>query len=99
MKSYRHGDVVVTPVDAIPAEAKKLNRKELAYGEVSGHAHRVDVGELFETKDGKLYLRVDHMSNLTHEEHRRINLPPGCYRVTQKRQYSPENGTWEAVRD
>lgn len=96
--NIRHGDVQLVRVDSIPKDAKLIDgRKELAYGEVTGHAHRVDVGDLFETKDGELYLRVDRLSNLTHEEHKTIVLDPGCYRVGIKRQYTPEG--WEAVRD
>ena len=95
----RHGDVQITKVDELPANAKLLKgRKELAYGEVTGHAHRVDLGDLFETKNGELYLKVDRLSSLSHEEHKTVTLAPGVYRVCVKRQYSPENG-WEDVRD
>lgn len=93
----RHGDVVIESVAEIPADAKKLKRKELAYGEATGHAHRTDLGELFETKDGKLYLRVEKLAKVSHEEHKTVKVAPGCYRVTIKRQYSPEG--WENVRD
>lgn len=95
----RHGDVQVMKCESIPTEATKLNRKELAYGEVTGHAHRINdlVGELFETKTGELFLRVDKLSHLTHEEHKPIMLDPGCYRIAIKRQYSPTG--WENVRD
>lgn len=95
----RHGDVQIIAIDSIPKEVKKLDRTELAYGEVTGHAHRVKdlVGELFETKNGDLFLRVDKLSHLTHEEHKTIALKPGNYRIAIKRQYSP-NG-WENVHD
>ena len=94
----RHGDVQVFKVKEIPEGAKLLDgRKELAYGEVTGHAHRVDVGELFETKNGELYLKVDRLTKLTHEEHRTITLSPGCYFVSIKRMYQP--GGWESVKD
>lgn len=97
-KMWRHGDVQIVEVEAIPAEAKLLKgRKELAYGEVTGHAHRVDVGELFETKNGDLYLKVDKLSKLSHEEHKTIPLTKGIYRVTVKRQYTSEG--WESVQD
>jgi hypothetical protein len=94
----RHGDVQVVMVKEIPKDVKLLKgRKELAYGEVTGHAHRVDVGDLFETKNGELYLKVDRLSTLTHEEHKPVKLKPGNYRIVIKRQYSPEG--WESVRD
>jgi hypothetical protein len=94
----RHGDVQLVKVKNIPVDAKKLDgRKELAYGEVTGHAHRIDVGDLFETKDGGLFLKVDRLATLTHEEHKTVKVKPGCYRVAIKRQYTPEG--WEDVRD
>lgn len=84
-------------VNELPAGAKKLSRKELAYGEVTGHSHKVDVGDLFETKNGELFLKVENLSKLSHEEHKTIVLNPGVYQVFVKRQYTPEG--WEAVRD
>jgi len=94
---WRHGDVQIIATDAIPEDAKKLARKELAFGEVTGHAHRTDLGELFETKEGKLYLKVSKLSKVSHEEHKTITLKPGNYRVVVKRQYSPTG--WENVKD
>lgn len=95
----RHGDVVIEEVETLP-EAKKLNRKFLFEGEVTGHAHRIDVGEIFETKNGELYLKVDELTKVTHEEHKTVMLPKGIYRVCQKRQYTPntERG-YEPVAD
>ena len=94
----RHGDVVIEKVEAIPESKLLEGRKELAFGEVTGHAHRVDVGELFETKEGQLYLKVDRLAHLTHEEHKTVTLNPGCYKVTIKRQYNAD-GRWEKVSD
>ena len=94
----RHGDVQITKVDALPKDAKKLSRNELAYGEVTGHAHRVDIGDIFETKEGKLYLSVEKLTKVSHEEHKTLTVQPGVYRIGIKRQYNPEGG-WEAVRD
>ena len=94
----RHGDVIIEAIDEIPSKIKSLGkRKELAFGEVTGHAHRVDVGELFEAKNGLLYLKTEKLTTLTHEEHKTVKLNPGCYRITIKRQYSPEG--WERVAD
>jgi hypothetical protein len=93
----RHGDVLIEKVAELP-ECKKLDRKFLFEGEVTGHAHRIDIGEIFETRDGELYLRVDALTKVTHEEHKTVTLPKGIYRVTQKRQYNPET-RWERVAD
>lgn len=95
----RHGDVQLTQVESIPGDAKSLGeRKELAYGEVTGHAHRIDIGELFQTKNGDLYLSVKKRAKLSHEEHTTKTITPGCYRVGIKRQYNPDGG-WSRVRD
>lgn len=99
MKNYRHGDVQLTKIDGIPEGVVSLGaRKELAYGEVTGHAHRIDVGELFQAKDGSLYLKVDVLAKLSHEEHKAQTILPGTYRVGIKRQYEPDGG-WSNVRD
>lgn len=94
----RHGDVQLIKINSIPLGAKELkDRKELAYGEVTGHAHRIDFGVLFQTQDGDLYLKVDKKANLSHEEHKTLGLENGNYYVVIKRQYTPEG--WEAVKD
>ena len=97
MKMIRHGDVQLIRVAALPAEAKAVKGLVLAEGEATGHAHRVDLGDLFRTQDGKLYLRVEKLSKLSHEEHKTVALKPGIYHVVQKRQYNPDG--WETVRD
>ena len=95
----RHGDVQIIKVKELPKETKRLDRKELAYGEVTGHAHRVKdlVGDLFETKNGELYLKVDKASHVSHEEHKTLTVEPGIYKINIKRQYTPEG--WEKVVD
>lgn len=90
MKMRRHGDLLIVEVDNIPSEAKLKEGRILAYGEVTGHKHVMDVGELFETREGKLYLKLGKMGKLSHEEHKQITLPPGSYEVIRQREYSPE---------
>ena len=93
----RHGDVMIVAVTEMPVDATPVKGLILAEGEATGHAHRGDLGELFRTKDGKLYLRVEKLAKLTHEEHKTIVLDPGVYCVSQKRQYTPTG--WESVKD
>ena|SRR3990167_9263338 len=90
MKQYRHGDLLIVEVESIPAEVEPRDGLILAYGEVTNHKHVVDVGELFETIDGKLYLRLNKKGKLKHEEHNTILLPPGNYEVIRQMEYSPE---------
>ena len=98
-KTWRHGDVQLICLDSIPGDAKSLGeRKALAFGEKTGHHHSVDIGELSETKNGELYLKVDRLAGLSHQEHKTKNIEKGCYRVVIKRQYDPTGG-WNPVRD
>lgn len=106
-KFRRHGDIILTQIP--PNEAAKLelpSSKEtvLAYGEVTGHAHRVNSGAsvaILPKPSGNVsILRVDKtFANLTHEEHKTLSLPQGDYAFTQKRQYSDSAQGWEKVVD
>jgi hypothetical protein len=94
---FRQGDVLLERVDhALSPEAKLRPRDHgrvvLAYGETTAHAHALDgaLTELFEEKDGLLYLRVGAPDTLrsvgTHTmedagRHDPIELAPGLYRV------------------
>jgi hypothetical protein len=66
----------------------------LAYGELTGHAHAV-IGdaELFESdvsEIGQRFLRVEQESEVVHEEHGTVTLPPGDYEIRRQHEYSPE---------
>jgi hypothetical protein len=63
----------------------------LAYGETTGHAHRLSAATvtMYAWKEDKL-IEVTETSNLTHEEHNPITLIPGIYRVVRQREYTPE---------
>lgn len=96
---YRQGDVLVERIDSLPKNRKKLARESgrvvLAHGEATGHHHSLvdEHVDLFETADeaGVTFLEVrEAMAALTHQEHATITLPPGNYRVTRQREYSPE---------
>jgi hypothetical protein len=93
---WRQGDVLIRPIPAIPKtvqpKAPDRGRAILAYGEVTGHAHALDatLAELFEHRDGTLYLRVTGPgAAVTHEEHAAIPLAPGTYQITHQREYTP----------
>jgi hypothetical protein len=83
--AVRQGDVMIVAVDSIPKSAKKLNRKELAYGEVTGHSHSIadlDAAYLLEHGD-ELYMVVtaDGGVEIKHEEHAPHVVPPGNYQI------------------
>jgi hypothetical protein len=91
----RQGDLLIESIDSIPAEAKQTKKTKdriLAYGEVTGHAHRLGDGTVLEL-NGMTFFSIQSETKLTHEEHGEITFAPGNYRVTHQQEYSPERGS------
>lgn len=93
----RQGDVMIERVSEIPADAKPKQKDNgrviLAYGEITGHAHRIAASEIAELRDtdrGETFLHLSADSAVVHEEHARIVLPAGDYRISVQREYAPE---------
>lgn len=91
---YRQGDVLIRRIQSLPTQtAQPRLTGILAYGEVTGHAHKVEDltrAEVLEIGAG-LYLRVgDEGVRIVHEEHGAISLPVGNYEVEIQREYTPE---------
>lgn len=90
---YRHGDVLVRRIASLPAGIQKQAGTTLAYGEVTGHSHRLqqpDAVQLW-VRGNELFLEVKAASaTLVHEEHRPIELSRGFYRVWRQREYRPD---------
>lgn len=100
MKKFRQGDVLLVQVSEIPADATPCNVDGdviLAYGEVTGHAHRLAEGSVKPLAKGGVwsasaerFIQALDGAKLTHEEHGTIPIPAGNYKVVQQREYSPE---------
>ena len=89
---YRHGDVLIASVAALPAGAVPRTGLVLAHGEHTGHSHRIrEAGAASLYVYGRdLYLLISApTATVVHEEHRPIQLPVGVYRVWQQREYTP----------
>jgi hypothetical protein len=103
----RQGDVLLAKVrNRSLATAKAVPRIDgrvvLALGEATGHAHVIvepALAELFEERDGRLYLRVTASCELRHVEslgsmrpsgeHDAVTLAPGLYERHPQREYTP----------
>lgn len=92
-----HGDVILFMVAEQPADFAALPKEKndaLAYGELTGHVHKI-IGEPgdFELKVDEAkqtrHLRVVRPVTLKHQEHSPIKLPPGDYRIGIQREYDP----------
>lgn len=98
MNQYRQGDVFLEQIEDFPEglEPCKANDGEdivLAWGEVTGHAHRIsssDCVSYFSYHDNHNLMVVKKSPvALRHEEHRTIQIPPGVYVVRRQREYVP----------
>lgn len=91
MKYFQQGDVIITQVKEIPNGLKEIqNGGVLAEGEVTGHAHRVRMGDvkLFEGPDGAVgFMDAPQRIVLEHEEHKPIELPSGHYQINIVQEY------------
>jgi hypothetical protein len=91
---YRQGDVLLVRVETLPAGATQEHNDEsvvLAYGETTGHAHRLDAATVtMYAWQGDKLIEVRKPTDLTHEEHSALKIAPGFYKVVQQREYTPE---------
>ena len=95
----RQGDVLLKPVEHVPANTRPVAREDgrliLAHGEATGHAHAIaeESAELVSAEGAaELYLLVHgHQPvSLAHDEHDTIKVDPGAYEVVRQREYTPE---------
>ena len=91
---YRQGDVLIVACDEIPSEAVREKpaggKCILAEGEATGHHHAVPASHATMYMVGMaMYLAVARACYLRHQEHGKIRLPEGKYRVIRQREYTP----------
>jgi hypothetical protein len=94
---HRQGDVLFVKVADLPPKLLKRKSNVLVEGEATGHAHRCTSGQIWQTREGLLYLRAVAGSLIVHEEHAPIELEPGYWQVIRQREYAPSAIRW--VRD
>ncbi len=87
--NYRHGDLSFHPINELPKGLKEIKHKGeyvLAYGEHTGHKHKIvaEKMQIFQDGNGRYYLKVNNSATITHEEHKTITLRPGIYRQEQE---------------
>jgi hypothetical protein len=97
----RQGDVLLIKIDRIPENAKKLEDKILAYGEVTGHSHRFSEPKNVDRyqSGNDVYLQVYSPTPLIHEEHNQHIILPGAYRQIQEREHNYIEESSKAVID
>jgi hypothetical protein len=94
---YQQGDVLLFPVQEV--QGKKINKKPLAEGEVTGHSHQVKGDYTMYEKDGVMYLKAESACTVVHEEHGTISINPGSYQIGIVREYDYALEEARQVRD
>jgi hypothetical protein len=89
VKMYRQGDLLFMEVDSIPKIAKLVDSTIILRGEATGHAHRIENGQVFRTWD-QTFLKADQGAKVVHDEHGPIELDAGVYVVIRQREYDPD---------
>ena len=91
-----HGDVVIERIAEVPNDFNDLQKSDddcLAYGELSGHLHRLEDGEFDLRIDAKnpneRIFKIVKDTSLRHQEHMEVILPPGSYKSRIQREYDP----------
>lgn len=101
LKIYRQGDILFKKVPTLPSQLKEKQDKVVAEGEVTGHAHILDNGALYESlnSDSILFIKSDQKTRIVHDEHLPIKLEPGNYEVIRQREYLGPGLQKRIVRD
>ena len=97
---YQQGDVLITKVN-YEIKGKKLKHLILAEGEQTGHSHRIvqGLGQLV-MMDKMLHLQIfSETALLEHQEHGKIEISKGDYKIEIVREYDPFEEEIRQVRD
>lgn len=93
MEFYRHGDVILKPVNK--AEGKEISRGlefTAALGEATGHHHTFYASPgaeivAYQGFNEERYAEIVGEVVLKHQEHGPIKVKPGSYEIIIKREY------------
>ncbi len=98
MKIFRHGDLLLKEVKALPKGLKLKKDNILALGEVTGHHHKLmptkqDFADSLKTYldelTGNVFFSTQTEVKLTHQEHKTLTIEKGHYEVIIEREYDP----------
>lgn len=98
MKAYRHGDLLIIPINKIPKNLKEKGDGILLEGETTGHIHTLSNAKVWNavetpSRDNNYligYFKTEEGALLTHQEHETIELPKGAYQFFAQREYDEQ---------
>lgn len=92
----RQGDIFFKSVSKLPKGVKPYGKNILAYGEVTGHSHKITSPsiadmESFVDENGDIYVRsAKEEIKVGHDEHTEIVVPANTWVcVSRQREYDP----------
>jgi hypothetical protein len=96
MLQRRQGDIFFQEVSGPKGNTKPYNNPIIAYGEVTGHAHKIMTPSMEEMdsvvdENGDIFIRSPNSPiHIGHEEHGAIDLPANTWVcITRQREYDP----------
>jgi len=89
-KVIRQGDVYIVLNGSKPTSAKPRKDRTLALGEATGHHHTLTAGVVYGEMAGQQWIVLDTDTDLTHQEHATVTIPPGVHEVRIQREYTPQ---------
>jgi len=92
MKAYRHGEMLLLKIEALPEGLTKTKDKIFATGS-HGNNHSISEGTLLENENEK-YLEAKN-TKLLHPEHspKGADIEDGYYQLITQMEYTPEGLT------
>lgn len=98
---FQQGDVILKTTKVPTGDFEMVEDPILQHGEATGHAHRLQFRhdsirtsgtckqwEILKDKHSPTrYLKVLEPTDLTHEEHKKITIPPGEYEIAIVQEY------------
>ena len=99
----RHGDLAINSINKLPEGLKKLDTNVLMHGE-SGNTHTLicekqNAVEIYEDNQGNKYFEAKEDCQLTHQEHKTVEIQRGFYSLVIEEEFNPWDNALKKVQD
>ena len=88
----RQGDVLLQRIARLPTGVQVQSHDVivLAHGEVTGHAHTINdrTAQVGLDEGGVMFLTIEELTEVRHQEHAPLIVTPGIYRVIRQREWT-----------
>ncbi len=88
--NYHQGDILLKRIKKIPSDAKRIRTEIVAFGEVTGHTHRIKESIIYES-NSKEFVEILNAAPMTHDTHPSTDIIEiGDYEMLRQYEYFPE---------